>query len=117
MLIPRTQMERKMVDDTQTTTTEVKTMWSETLLESLYVALQKNKEDVLKEVLDELKAKGYKNDYLIEKVQKKVGPNAAVRLKSLLPSGGKKSVQSGQSRLAASKKKPGMFTKIKGIFK
>lgn len=107
-----------MVDDTQTTTTEVKTMWSETLLESLYVAMEKNKgNEIVLEIIQELKAKGYKNDYLIEKIQKKVGPNAAVRLKSLLPSGGKKSAKSGQSRVVASKKKPGLFTKIIGIFK
>ena len=106
-----------MADDTQTTTTEVKTMWFETLLESLYVALEKNKGNkTILEILRDLRAKGYQNDYLIEKVQKQVGTTAAARLKGLLTVGGKASAKSGRKQ-AVPREGPGIFTRIKGIFK
>jgi hypothetical protein len=105
-----------MTDDTQTT--EVKTMWSETLLEALYVAMEKNKGNkIVIEIIKDLRAKGYENDYLIEKVQKKVGPEAATRLKNLLFSIKKQSGKARQRKSTASSKGPGIMTKIKGFFK
>ena len=105
--------------------TEIKTMWSESLLESLYVALRKSKDDgVVKDVLNDLKEKDYDNDYIINKVKRKVGPKAAERVNALLT--GKS--QSGASepgmskadiaRANAAKKKAdaGIVGKIKGIF-
>lgn len=117
-----------MVNDTQTTTTEVKTMWSETLLESLYVALEKNKSDVLMEVLDELKVKGYENDYLIEKVKKKIGPNAVVILKNALGIAGdakssagatpqEQNVKEQLKKIKEAKQDKGILSRIKNIFK
>ena len=101
-------------DETKTTTTEVKTMWSETLLEALYVALEKKAGDAkVREILGELQEKGYKKDYLIEKVTKKIGPNAADQLKRLFSRVG------AGAKFGAAGKKPntGLVGKIKGIFK
>jgi hypothetical protein len=114
---------------------EIQTMWSESLLEHLYLALKKNKEDeMIMELIGELRAKDYDDDFLIKKVTQKVGEATAItRLKNLLAgktTGG--SVSSGsasekplskadQARAnAAAKKraqeKPGLVGKIKGIF-
>jgi len=104
-----------MVDDTQMT--EVKTMWSETLLETLYAALEKNKSDTsIKELLGELAEKGYKKDYLVEKVTKKVGPNAASNLKRIM-AGGAASKKSSSGKTKTAKKSSGLGAKLKGLFK
>lgn len=69
--------------------TEVKTMWSESLLETLYIGLRKDKgDDIIQEVIVDLRAKKYDDKYIINKVTKRVGPEAAKRIESLL-SGGK----------------------------
>ena len=53
---------------------EVQTMWSESLLEHLYLALKKDKEDeLLLELIEELRAKEYDDEFIIQKVTKKVG--------------------------------------------
>jgi hypothetical protein len=108
--------------------TEIKTMWSESLLEALYVALRKEKEDKLvKEVIDDLRAKEYDDEYIINKVKKKVCPNAAVRIEALLTGKtisksideeGKPLSKADQARASAAKKraKEGLVGKIKGIF-
>ena len=108
--------------------TEVKTMWSESLLESLYVALRKDKEDkIVQEVISDLKAKEYEDDYIINKVKKKVGPTAAVRIEALLngktmsgaiSGDGKPLSKADQARANAAKKRAqeGLVGKIKGIF-
>ena len=120
-----------MTDET-TEGTEIKTMWSESLLETLYVALRKDKEDaVVKDVISDLKAKDYDDDYLINKVKVKVGPNAAVRIRGLLRGNKTKKAKvskqdkplskADQARQnAAAKKraqqKSAIVNKIKGIF-
>ncbi len=108
--------------------TEIKTMWSESLLEALYVALRKDKEDdVVQEVINDLRAKEYDDEYIVNKVKKKVGPNAAARIEALLtgrkvssPSQkeSKPLSQADQARANAAKKrsKEGLVGKIKGIF-
>ena len=108
--------------------TEIKTMWSESLLETLYVALRKDKEDALiQEVIVDLRAKDYDDEYLINKVKKKVGPAAATRMEMLLTgktsssavgSDGKPLSKADQARANAAKKKAkeGLVGKIKGIF-
>jgi hypothetical protein len=116
-----------MAED-QTTMTEVKTMWSETLLETLYVAMEKNKgNNVVIPILKDLKEKGYEKDYLIEKVGKKVGPAAAARLKNLYSGGAKSAAPAAASTSqaagaqrtsrAAPQKPEGMVSKLKGLFK
>ena len=78
-----------MDDDTKldntTTVTVAKTLWSETILEVLYEFLKENKPDeAIKEILREVRLKGFKPPYIIEKVGMKVDEAAAERIKALL---------------------------------
>ncbi len=115
---------------------EVQTMWSESLLEHLYLALKKDKEDaMILELIEELRAKDYDDEFLIKKVTMKVGATAASRMKNLLAgktTGGsftagenagedKPLSKADQARANAAAKrrgeqKPGLVGKIKGIF-
>ncbi|HIF50865.1 MAG TPA: hypothetical protein EYQ42_04970 [Thiotrichaceae bacterium] len=111
---------------------EVQTMWSESLLEHLYLALRKNKDNaMILELIEELRAKEYDDEFLINKVKMKVGQNEATRLEGLLSGKtvGGSSLTSGEKPLskadqaranAAAKKKAeqksGLVGKIKGIF-
>ncbi|MBI1732003.1 MAG: hypothetical protein HYR49_04445 [Gammaproteobacteria bacterium] len=72
-------------DDTDTTRTTAKTLWSETILEILYETLRKNKpdKDVIG-VLKEVQQKGFKRDYILKKVTGKVSDQAALRVRQLL---------------------------------
>lgn len=73
------------LDNTTTTTTVAKTLWSETVLEILYESLKKNKPDAtIREVLREVRLKGFKPHYIIEKVRNKVDGTAAIRVKALM---------------------------------
>ena len=104
--------------------TEIKTMWSESLLETLYIILRKDKDDnLLQEILDDLKAKEYDDEYIINKAKMKVGPTAALRVESLLTgksAGSPALSKADQARANAAKKRakesPGLVGKIKGIF-
>jgi len=112
--------------------TEIKTMWSESLLETLYVVLRKEKEDkMVLEVIVDLRAKDYDDEYLINKVKKKVGPTAATRMQALLAGRETKASaaeevkplsQADQARANAAAKKRakggegGLIGKIKGLF-
>jgi len=72
-------------DNTDTTKTSAKTLWSETILEILYETLRKNKPDKeLIGVLKEVREKGFKRDYILEKVAKKVDERASTRVRQLL---------------------------------
>lgn len=75
-----------MADDTTTNDTTIKkTLWSETLLDILYDALERNRPDyVLLEILTDLRGKGFKKRYIVQKVEKNNGEQAAKRLKRLL---------------------------------
>jgi hypothetical protein len=114
---------------------EVQTMWSESLMEHLYLALKKNKEDeMILELIEELRAKDYDDEFLIKKVTMKVGATGASRLKALLSGktiGGsnvagaaaeeKPLSKADQARANAAAKrraqeKPGLVGKLKGIF-
>lgn len=68
-------------DDTSATT--AKTLWTETILQVLYLALKYDKpdEDVIK-ILKQMK--GSKPDYIIKKVEQKLGDAAASRVNSLM---------------------------------
>ncbi|MBI2993164.1 MAG: hypothetical protein HYY48_03195 [Gammaproteobacteria bacterium] len=73
-----------MTDDDKTKTT-AKTLWTETILEILYESLRKNRSDEeIRGVLKEVRSKGFKRSYILEKVQKKVDAKAAQRVKALL---------------------------------
>lgn len=70
---------------TQKDDTVSKTIWSETLIDLLLVALQKNAPDAkVKEVLKELSDKGYQSGYIIKKVTKELDENAARRVRQIL---------------------------------
>jgi hypothetical protein len=72
-------------DDTDTTKTTAKTLWSETILEILYETLRRNKSDKeLLGVLKEVQQKGFKRDYILKKVLKKVDERSATRVRHLL---------------------------------
>ena len=72
-------------DDRTESQTVAKTLWSETVLEMLFVALQKNTTDArLRELLGELQQKNFKASYVIEKVRAKVGEQAARRVQALI---------------------------------
>jgi CRISPR/Cas system CSM-associated protein Csm4 (group 5 of RAMP superfamily) len=65
--------------------TITKTLWSETIIDALIVGLQKKAPDEkIKELVKEIKDKGFKSSYIIEKVTKELGPPAAVRIRQLL---------------------------------
>lgn len=62
-----------------------KTLWSETLIEMLIVALiAKKSDETIKGLLDECKEKGFKRSYLIEKIRKDVGESSGKKVKDLL---------------------------------
>jgi hypothetical protein len=114
---------------------EVQTMWSESLLEHLYLALKKDKDDaMIMELIEELRVKDYDDDFLIKKVTQKVDNPAAVsRITNLLAgktTGGSSANDAGEEKPlskadqaranAAAKRrgeqKPGLVGKLKGIF-
>ena len=73
-----------MPDDEQDKTI-TKTLWSETIIDALVIGLQKNVSDEkIKELINEIKAKGYKASYIIDKVTKESGTTARARVKRLL---------------------------------
>lgn len=64
--------------------TVAKTLWSDTLIDMLLVALNKNATDEqLKDIIKDLNKKGYKNYYLEDKVNREVGEDAARRVRRL----------------------------------
>lgn len=68
-----------------TTKTTAKTLWTETILEILYESLRRNKGDAdIRKVLEEVRSKGFRRSYIIEKVEKKVDAKAASRVRALL---------------------------------
>ena len=74
-----------MVEDDDTSLTTAKTLWSETILEILYQSLKLNKPDnAIREVLTEVRQKGFKPGYIIEKVEKKVDKKASIRVRGLM---------------------------------
>ena len=70
---------------TQQTETVAKTLWSETLIEMLIVALTKKKSDQqIIEILKELHQKEFKDDYIVGKVDRSMGEIEARRVRALL---------------------------------
>ena len=70
-----------MPDDT----TMPKTLWSETLLEMLIIALKKNRPDrEILQLLTEIREKGFRASYVVDKVSKDAGDESIPRLKSLI---------------------------------
>lgn len=74
-----------MDDQDATSLTTAKTLWTETILEILYQTLKDKKPDnSVIEVLKEVRQKGFKTEQLVEKVEKKVDKQAALRVRALL---------------------------------
>jgi len=74
-----------MEDEDNTSLTTAKTLWTETILEILYQSLKVNKpDDVITDVLREVREKGFKPDYICEKVENKVDKNASIRVRGLM---------------------------------
>lgn len=65
--------------------TVAKTLWSDTLIDIFLIALRKNSTDEqMKEIIRDLNAKGYKNDYLVDKAGRDIDENAARRVRLLV---------------------------------
>jgi len=75
----------KIMQDNEQDMTIAKTLWSETLIDALLVALQKKHPDEkIRELLKEIQDKGYKPTYIIEKVTKELDAQAVLRVRQLL---------------------------------
>lgn len=62
-----------------------KTLWSETLIEMLIIALVAQKPDEkIKELLIECRQKGFKKRYLVQKIKKEVNEAAASKINQLM---------------------------------
>ncbi len=71
--------------DDLTQQTVAKTLWSETLIEMLIVALKKNQSDEkIIGLLKELHEKKFKDNYIVDKIDRAMGPDEARRVRSLL---------------------------------
>lgn len=65
--------------------TVAKTLWSETLVEILLAALKKGSgDDEIRGIIRELKEKGFRKSYVIDKVRREIDDNAARRVRLLL---------------------------------
>lgn len=73
------------MQDNEKDMTIAKTLWSETLIDALLVALQKKQPDEkIRELLKEIQDKGYKPSYITGKVTKELDEQAALRIRKLL---------------------------------
>lgn len=65
--------------------TIAKTLWSETLVEILLAALRKGSgDDEISGIIRELREKGFRRNYVVDKVRKEIDDNAARRVRMLL---------------------------------
>lgn len=126
-----------MHDRGSDTTTRAKTMWSESLFEGLYLALKKGKKnDVIMGILRDIKAKQYKDHYIIRKTKRDLGPTEGARIAALLsgkpipgpaarparsPGGQRqrpssKAAQAARTKAAKKRAEQGLFAGIKRFF-
>lgn len=98
--------------------TQVKTMWSASLLESFFKALKTDKsDDDLKEIILDLKAKGFTRNYLVNRAQKKLGKGAASRVIAIYSGGNPKAKVGGRRKPSKRKSKsPSFFDVLKSLF-
>ena len=65
--------------------TDLRTLWSETLVELLVDAVKENWSDhIIQDVIKELYNKGYKPEQLMKLLDKKLGPEAAKKMARFL---------------------------------
>ncbi|RKZ43719.1 MAG: hypothetical protein DRQ58_12225 [Gammaproteobacteria bacterium] len=61
--------------------TDLRTLWSETLIELLHDAVKEDWSDkAIKDIIKELYNKGYKTEQLMMMLDEKIGPEAATKL-------------------------------------
>ncbi|MCG8324981.1 MAG: hypothetical protein MI673_05645 [Thiotrichales bacterium] len=73
-----------MSDDTTHKTVQ-KTLWSDTLIEMLIVALKKNRsDDQIIELLKEIRGKNFEAKYVTGKIRKELDNASAERVKNLM---------------------------------
>jgi len=61
--------------------TDLRTLWSETLIELLHDAVEEDWSDkAIKDIISELYNKGYKTEQLMVMLDRKIGPEAATKL-------------------------------------
>ena len=61
--------------------TDLRTLWSETLIELLHDAVKEDWSDkAIKDIISELYNKGYKTEQLMVMLDSKIGPEAATKL-------------------------------------
>lgn len=74
-------MEKIKITEEKLLTTDMRTLWTETLVELLNDAVKEGWSDkAIKEIVKELYNKGYKTEQLMIMLDKKIGPDAANRL-------------------------------------
>ena len=65
--------------------TDLRTLWSETLIELLLDAVKEEWSDhIVQDIIKELYNKGYKTEQLIKLLDKKLGPDAATKMARFL---------------------------------
>lgn len=65
--------------------TDLRTLWSETLIELLLDAVKEEWSDhIVQDIVKELYNKGYKTEQLIKLLEKKLGPDAATKMARFL---------------------------------
>jgi hypothetical protein len=65
--------------------TRPKTLWSQTQFDLLYLALERSRPDgMIKEIMVDLKRRGFPPEYVIPRVRKKLGMVASNRIKLIL---------------------------------
>ena len=74
-----------MTDEDMTSMTMLKTLWSETLIDILVVALEKKQPDQkIVEILKELRQKRFKASYITDKIRRSLNETEAQRVKKLM---------------------------------
>ena len=74
-------MAKKNLTEDELLKTDLRTLWSETLIDLLQDAVTENWSDkAIKEIIKELYNKGYKTEQLMVLLDKKIGPEAATHL-------------------------------------
>ena len=72
-------------DDDEEDKTVAKTLWSESLIDALLLGLKKKVPDAkIKELINDILKRGYKQDYIIQKVTKEMGAPVAMRVRQIM---------------------------------
>ena len=96
--------------------TRMKTLWTQTLFDDLYSALERGKSDKeVKLLLKDLKEKEMPLRYVVRKVHDDVGPQHAKRLEAILA--GKSTAATATTKTVRGKSSGGVMKSLKGLFK